>query len=307
MTLQQLEYIIALDKYRHFVLAAESCGITQPTMSIMIRKLEEELGVKIFERDNKNIAVTPIGSKIIAQAQIIMDDARKLKEIIYDEAENLSGSLKLGIIPTVAPYIIPDFIAHFRLKYPKISLQIDEMNNEALYSKIQDGEIDMGISTTPPQEVKLLEIPLYSEKFLVYFSESCRNKTAISIKEADTGNMWVLRDGHCMRNRNYNFCTGNEDRNNIYKAGSIENLVRIVDKNGGFTIIPELHTGFLNKKQLENIRTIKEGELAARTVSILIKPYYIREKTINAVAGIIREIIPENMQNRRLREFRIKL
>ena len=126
MNLQQMEYIVALDKYRHFVLAAEACGVTQPTLSAMIQKLEEELDVKVFNRDRKNITPTPIGEKIIRQAQIALNETQRIKELVADETGSMTGSLRIGVLPTIAPYLVPDFIHHFRKAYPGVSLFIDE-------------------------------------------------------------------------------------------------------------------------------------------------------------------------------------
>lgn len=129
MTLQQMEYIVALDKYRHFVLAAEACGVTQPTLSAMIQKLEEELDVKIFNRDRKNITPTRIGEKIIRQAQIVLNETQCIKEVVADETDSMNGNLRIGILPTIAPYLVPDFIHHFRKTYPHVSLLMRKKTN----------------------------------------------------------------------------------------------------------------------------------------------------------------------------------
>ena len=173
MTLQQMEYIVALDKYRHFVLAAEACGVTQPTLSAMIQKLEEELDVKIFNRDRKNITPTRIGEKIIRQAQIVLNETQCIKEVVADETDSMNGNLRIGILPTIAPYLVPDFIHHFRKTYPHVSLFIDEKENKSLLQELHYGNLDI-ILTTPPEDLNgLLEIPVYTEKFVAYFSEAC--------------------------------------------------------------------------------------------------------------------------------------
>lgn len=150
MTLQQMEYIVALDKYRHFVLAAEACGVTQPTLSAMIQKLEEELDVKIFSRDRKNITPTSIGEKIIRQAKIALNETQKIKEVVADESSNMNGNLRIGILPTIAPYLVPDFIYYFRKSYPNVNLFIDEKENRSLIQDLRFGNLDIAI-TTPPR------------------------------------------------------------------------------------------------------------------------------------------------------------
>ena len=173
MTLQQMEYIVALDKYRHFVLAAEACGVTQPTLSAMIQKLEEELDVKIFNRDRKNITPTRIGEKIIRQAQIVLNETQCIKEVVADETDSMNGNLRIGILPTIAPYLVPDFIHHFRKTYPHVSLFIDEKENKSLLQELHYGNLDI-ILPTPPEDLNgLLEITVYTEKFVAYFSEAC--------------------------------------------------------------------------------------------------------------------------------------
>ena len=180
MTFQQMEYIVALDKYRHFVLAAEACGVTQPTLSAMIQKLEEELDVKIFNRDRKNITPTRIGEKIIRQAQIVLNETQCIKEVVADETDSMNGNLRIGILPTIAPYLVPDFIHHFRKTYPHVSLFIDEKENKALLQERHYGNLDI-ILTTPPEDLNgLLEIPVYTEKFVAYFSEACDQAKSLS-------------------------------------------------------------------------------------------------------------------------------
>ena len=173
MNLQQMEYIVALDKYRHFVLAAEACGVTQPTLSAMIQKLEEELDVKIFSRDRKNIAPTAIGEKIIRQAQIALNESQRIKELVSDETGTMKGSLRIGILPTIAPYLVPDFIHHFREAHPDVDLFIDEKENASLVRELRFGNIDIAISTLPEDREGILEIPVYIEKFVAYFSSAC--------------------------------------------------------------------------------------------------------------------------------------
>lgn len=307
MTLQQMEYIVALDKYRHFVLAAEACNVTQPTLSAMLQKLEDELGVKIFERNNKNIEPTTIGTRIIQQARIALNETYRIKELIADEMHTLSGTLKMGITPTIAPYLVPDFIYHFQHDYPDVDLQIQEMRNEVLYNELDSGNLDLGIATTPPAERKLLEIPLYKEQFVAYFSTQCRETGSIHLNELDTTHMWILHESHCMQNQNYPFCLEQRKSNTVYKAGSIETLLRIVDRNGGFTIIPKMHLPFLSAQQQTRVYPLEGNGPLTRTVSILIKPDYLREKMLNAVANTVRAILPDDMIDDRLKKFNIRL
>ena len=309
MTLQQMEYIVALDKYRHFVLAAEACGVTQPTLSAMIQKLEEELDVKIFSRDRKNISPTRIGEKIIRQAKIALNETQRIKEVVADESTSMNGNVRIGILPTIAPYLIPDFIYHFRKAYPNVSLFIDEKENKSLIQDLRFGNLDIAITTPPEAHANILEIPVYVEKFVAYFSEDCCSKVRQMIVNGNLPpeQMWILKEGHCIPNGGINLCEDKEIGNHIYEAGSIDTLIKIVDRNGGYTIIPELHISTLSEKQKGNILFRNVNPPAQRTVSILIKDDFIRERMVNAVLDTMKAIIPSHMIDERFNRLSIKL
>lgn len=308
MTLQQMEYIVALDKYRHFVLAAEACGVTQPTLSAMIQKLEEELDVKIFSRDRKNITPTSIGEKIIRQAKIALNETQKIKEVVADESSNMNGNLRIGILPTIAPYLVPDFIYYFRKSYPNVNLFIDEKENRSLIQDLRFGNLDIAITTPPEAHANILEIPVYVEKFVAYFSETCSKARQMIVNgNLPPEQMWILKEGHCIPNGGINLCENKDIGNHIYEAGSIDTLIKIVDRNGGYTIIPELYISTLNEKQKENIQTLNVNPPAQRTVSILIKDDFIRERIVNAVLDTIKAIIPSHMMDERFKTLAIKL
>ena len=308
MTLQQMEYIVALDKYRHFVLAAEACGVTQPTLSAMIQKLEEELDVKIFSRDRKNISPTAIGEKIIRQARIALNETQRIREVVADESSSMNGSLRIGILPTIAPYLVPDFIYHFRNTYPNVNLSIDEKENKSLVQDLRFGNLDIAITTPPEAQANILEIPVYVEKFVAYFSERCsKARQIIANCNLPPEHMLILKEGHCLPNSGINFCKNKDIGNHIYEAGSIDTLIKIVDKNGGYTIIPELHISTLSEEQKKNIQTLDVNPPAQRTVSILIKDDFIRERMVNAVLDTIKAIIPAHMMDERFNRLSIKL
>lgn len=308
MTLQQMEYIVALDKYRHFVLAAEACGVTQPTLSAMIQKLEEELDVKIFNRDRKNISPTSIGEKIIKQAQIALNESYMIKEVVADETESMNGTLRIGVLPTIAPYIVPDLIFHFNNSYPNVKLFIDEKESKALMQELHFGNIDMAICTQPEETANMLSIPLYVEKFVAYFSSACNKaREIISSGHLPAEHMWILKEGHCASNGTQSFCHNLNIGNRIYEAGSIETLVRIVDKNGGYTIIPELHINFLSDEQKRNTAYLNMESPTQRSVSIMIKEDFVRERMLNAVIDTFKAIIPPHMMEERIMKRPVRL
>ena len=307
MTLQQLEYIIALDKTRHFVRAAEMCKVTQPTLSAMIQKLEDELDCRIFDRASHPIVPTEVGALIIQQAQVVLYNVGQLKENVLAQKGALNGALTLAMIPTVAPYLLPGFISAFRNDYPDIQLKVTEMHTETIIAKLHSAEIDMAILSTPLDDPKILEVPLYYEKFVAYVSpnETIYADSEISPAEMPLDHLWVLEEGHCLRNQVFNFCN-NKTHTSTYEAGSIDTLVKIVDLNGGYTVIPELHVDFLKDAQQKHVRNIVRPE-TTREISLVIRHDYVREGMMNAVANCVKQIIPQHMLDARLKKFAIKL
>jgi LysR family hydrogen peroxide-inducible transcriptional activator len=307
MTLQQLEYVLALDKTRHFVRAAEMCGVTQPTLSAMIQKLEDELDCRIFDRSSHPIVPTPVGEIVIKKAQTVLHSVNLLKESIASIKGSLSGSFTVAMIPTVAPYLLPGFIAAFQHDYPEVSLRVTEMRTESIIRNLQSAEIDMAILATPLNDPNLLEVPLYYEKFEAYISpkEKLFEKQEVATDEMSDDRLWVLEEGHCLRNQVFNFCK-NRKHASTYEAGSIDTLVKIVDINGGYTVIPELHVELLNDVQKLNVRQIVKPE-ATREISLVIRHDYVREGLMNAVANTVKQIIPQHMLDARLKKFSIKL
>ncbi len=307
MNLQQLEYIIAVNKHRQFVGAAEQCGITQPTLSTMIQKLENELGVSIFDRSKHPVEPTSIGKRIVAQAETALRELKRIQELAQTETQSLTGRLKIGVIPTLAPYLIPEFIHRFRNQYSEVELTISEMRTASLIEALQRDELEMFIAATPLGQSSLLEIPLYYEKFVAYFSPNHPLRDMhLSANNMPGDNLWVLQEGHCVREQTFNFCKAQTSYNHIYEAGSIETLIRIVEKNGGYSVIPELHLDFLTIAQQQNVRQISCPP-AVREISLVIKKDFVRERLINAVADTIKKIMPEKMLDERLKKFSIRL
>jgi len=308
MTLQQFEYILALDKTRHFVRAAEMCGVTQPTLSAMVQKLEDELDCKIFDRSSQPIVPTEAGEQILKQAQVIIYNVNQLKENLSVQKGSMTGNLSLAMIPTVAPYLLPDFIGVFRNDYPEINLKVTEMRTDTIIEKLQRAEIDMAILSTPLNDPKILEVPLYYEKFVLYLapSEDMYSEDEITSENLPLDHLWVLEEGHCLRNQVFNFCHKKSLQSSVYEAGSIDTLVKIVDVNGGYTVIPELHISLLSDEQKKNLRGLVKPE-AIREISLIIRHDYVREGMMNAVANSIKKIIPAHMLDTRLKKFAIKL
>jgi LysR family hydrogen peroxide-inducible transcriptional activator len=243
MTLVQLEYIVAVDTYRSFVGAAEKCFVTQPTLSMQVQKLEEMLKVKLFDRSKQPVVPTEIGAQIVAQARIILQESLKIKEIINSQQQEIIGELRIGIIPTVAPYLLPQVIAAMMEKYPELKLLIWEYTTEDIIHHIKTGVLDCGILATPLGDPAIDENPLYYESFVTYISKNSKlyKKKSIDADDLEDENIWLLNEGHCMRSQVLNICRSTKDnrlQGLTYNTGSVETLIRMVDRNDGATLIP---------------------------------------------------------------------
>jgi LysR family hydrogen peroxide-inducible transcriptional activator len=300
MTLVQLEYIIAVDTYKSFVAAAEKCFITQPTLSMQIQKLEDTLGVKIFDRSRQPVVATEIGQQIIAQARTILNESKQLKEIIKVFNNELSGELKVGVIPTVAPYLLPQVIPGFTESFPKVQLKIWEYTTEQIIQNLKLGLLDCGVLATPLEESSLHEIPLFYEGFVVYLSSSSSlvPKKVITYKDLNFDELWLLNEGHCMRNQVLNICqktkTGQSLKQFEYNTGSVETLKRMVDLNSGITILPELSLKDLSDEQMSRVRNFA-APVPVREISIVTHRNFLKRGVIKAFEGAILNVIPSNM------------
>ena len=246
MTLQQLRYIVAIDDHRHFGKAAEACGLTQSTLSLMVKKLEEELDVRIFDRDAHPVTPTAVGRKIIDRAKVVLYNTEQIAEMTRSEKELLSGPLKIALISTVSPVLIPGFFKFFGERYPSIGLQTEEMLSDTILDKLRKAEVDMGILAGPVREPGLLEIPLYHERFLAYVSPANPAYAQESIRAASLLEqpLWIIRDGlRQLDPRDLKDGAFTYDR--FFEGGRVGILIQVVNDNGGLTIIPETHTGFI--------------------------------------------------------------
>ncbi len=308
MTLQQLEYILAVDKHRHYVRAAEECHVSQSTLSALILKLETELGVEIFDRTAHPIRPTGIGEKIISQAKVVLYNARQLQMVPTDEKMRPYGTVHIGIIPTIASYIVARLIKQIQVEHDDIRFHIHELTTAEILRKFKAAELDMAVMSTPLGQPDLLEVPLYYERFVVYASpgDPLHKLERVSPHDLSPSRIWMLKEGHCFRNQVFNFCDQSSEYTAVYEAGNIHTLVQIVDRNGGYTILPELHQSMLSEAQRANVRLLVEPE-PVREVSLVVRNDFIHERILNDVSATIQHIIPKGMLDSRLRKFAIKL
>ena len=307
MTLVQLEYVVAVDTYRSFVIAAEKCFVTQPTLSMQVQKLEELLSVKIFDRSKQPVSPTEIGAQIIAQARIILQESGKVKELINSQQQDVLGELRIGVIPTVAPYLLPQVISAMLEKYPELKLLIWEYTTEDIIHHLKTGVLDCGILATPLTDANIIETPLYYENFVSYISKNSKlyKKKAVDAQDLNEENIWLLNEGHCMRNQVLNICrsTKNNRLQGLeYNTGSVETLVRMVDLNGGATLLPELAIAELNAKQINKIRHFKSPE-PVREISLVTHKNFIKMRMLNALKEEILAIIPKTMKQKKKKDI----
>jgi LysR family hydrogen peroxide-inducible transcriptional activator len=301
MTLVQLEYIAAVDTHRHFAAAAKACFVTQPTLSMQIQKLEEELGVKIFDRSKQPVLPTENGQSIIEQARRVLAEKNHLTEMIESKKGIVNGELKIGIIPTLAPYLLPLFIQSFTQKNPHIKLQVHELTTDLILAKLKDGRIDVGILVTPLHENGISEMPLFYEEMVTYVSKKniAYKKTYVLPKDIDPSKLWLLEEGHCFRSQIMNLCElraiSNEHNHFAYEASNLETLKKMVDLYDGITVLPELATTDLNNKQLQQIRYFKHPA-PVREVSLAIHRNFVKRRLIEVLKHEIMNCIPQKVK-----------
>ncbi len=306
MTLVQLEYIVAVDTYRSFVGAAEKCFVTQPTLSMQVQKLEEMLNVKIFDRSKQPIIPTEIGAQIIEQARLVLQESSKIKEIISSQQQDVVGELKVGIIPTVAPYLLPKVIASMMEKYPELKLLIWEYTTEDIIHHLKTGILDCGILATPLGDSSVEESPLYYENFVTYISKNSKlyKKKAIDADDLEDENIWLLNEGHCMRSQVLNICRStkqNRLQGLTYNTGSVETLIRMVDMNNGATLLPELALEELSNKQMSKVRHFKSPE-PVREISLVTHKNFIKKRMLNALKEEVLAVIPKTMRQKKKKD-----
>jgi len=302
MNLQQLEYIIAVDRYRHFAKAAEKSFVTQPTLSMMIKKLEEELDIVIFDRNKHPVEPTKEGEEVIRRARVMVAEANSLKEYSKELKGEITGELRLGIIPTLAPYLLPLFLRSFTRKFPHLKLYIHEMVTDEIISKIKVGDIDLGLLATPLGESQLTEHPLFYEEFFAYASvtEKLPKKKYLLPKEIDPSHLWLLEEGHCLRNQVFNLCELKkqtpESENLHYEAGSIETLINLVDRHNGITIIPQLAVLNLKAAQKKKVREFSEPK-PVREISLVALKSFPRKVLLQKLKEDIIKVLPNECSN----------
>jgi LysR family hydrogen peroxide-inducible transcriptional activator len=295
MTLQQLQYVVALDAHRHFVKAAESCFVAQPTLTLQVKKLEDELGIILFDRTAQPLKPTVMGIEFISRAREILRNVASLKELVSQEKELLAGTLRVGIIPTLAPYLLPLIIKGFQQGFPQIQLVVKELQSEEILTGLKQDSLDLGLLVTPVEDSSIREFVLFYEPFLVFASEESilSKKNEIEAKDIVPEGLWLLNQGHCFRNQVLNICNkqGNQSGNKhfSFESGSIETLKNLVKNNFGYTLIPELAVQPIVDKPY--IKRFKEP-VPAREVSIVTHQSFTRKLLLQQFQQHLLHVIP---------------
>jgi len=301
MTITQLEYIIALDTWRHFSIASKHCFVTQPTLSMQIQKLEEELGIKIFDRSKQPVIPTEIGEEVLVQARAVVHEVKMMQQLIKDRQGLLQGELRLGIIPTLAPYLLPMFLQNFLTRYPDIKIKVKELTTEHIIDKLKSGKIDAGLLVTPLQDSSLIECPLFYEEMVAYVSKSnaAFKKNYVLADDINLDELWLLEEGHCFRDQVMNLCEL-QKQNKLhshfeYESGSIETLRKMVEMNKGITILPEMATLDFSVKQLNMVRHFKTP-VPVREVSLVTHRNYVKRKLVDVLKEQVLASLPQKIK-----------
>ncbi len=293
MTLTQLQYTIAVAEEGNFTQAAEKCFVTQPTLSMQVQKLEDELGIKLFNRNTKPITLTTIGEKIIDQAKMILKETNRMEDIVSTEKGFVGGNFRLGIIPTVMPTLLPMFLNTFIKKFPKVNLKIEELNTAAIIEELKNGKLDAGIAATPLDDVKIIEKPLYYEPFVGYIPEPhplSKLKT-LALSDLEKMDILVLEDGHCFRDHVLKICqTPNFSHTFNLKSGSFETLIHLANDGLGMTLLPYLQTRNLTPQNAKNLRSFESPE-PAREISLIYSKSQLKLPIIESLSATIESLM----------------
>ncbi len=302
MNIQQFQYVLAVVDLKNFELAAERCHITQSTLSTMIGRFEDEIGIKVFNRKTKPVSITPEGEALIKRLRIILHEIDSLDNVIQELKGEMSGDLRIGIIPTIAPYLLPLFLSTFAEKFPKVTIVVKEMTTPQIQQSLKARQLDIGILAVPINDDSLEELFLYTEPFLVYDFRDKKSTEKISIDQLDYSKIWLLQEGHCLRSQVYRICelSNQTPKNNVnfeFESGSMDSLLRITKASKGITIIPYLASIDLPDSERSNLIEFMDP-VPVRSVGLLTHKHFVKKRLLTkletTIQQSIRGLIPEN-------------
>ncbi len=312
ITLVQLEYVLAVEKHRHFGRAASECGVSQPALSAQIAKLEDEAGIILFDRVKKPVVMTDEGRIFIEQARILLREHEKLRQIPKSLKNKIAGEFRLGIIPTVSGTLLPPFVSRFALKYPSVELFIEELKTETILEELAQDRLDGGILATPLGKNELKEHPLFYEPFYLYLSPGhpLLKKARLTDADLEASQMWTLQDGHCFGDQVAQYCSLESEAPPVYKnihfrSGSLETLRNIVRLSDGYTMIPGLLAEQMNKGERKSFVRTFRSPTPTRTISLVYRRDHWKLAILRAIEDSVRECVPEDYLNFEKAKYRI--
>lgn len=297
MTIQQLQYIAAIDTHRHFARAAEACFVTQPTLSSMVKKLEEELGVVLFDRSRSPVVPTAKGAMLVEQARSVLKEVQLMKEMAEATRGEHAGELRIGMIPTLAPYLLPLFLGDLLRLHAGLKVTVEELTTEVITERLMHGQLDVGLLATPLGVAGLREEPLFNERFLLYVSpeEGIGKKHYVLPSEIHPDRLWLLEEGHCLRSQVLDLCELREQGEGsgrfAYVSGSIEALMRMVDAQGGLTVVPELATVGMGAEERGRLREFR-SPVPVREIGLVTYRHSVKGRLLqllreHVLAGVV--------------------
>lgn len=299
ISIAQLQYIIAVDTHRHFATAAEHCFVTQPTLSMQIKKLEDDLDVKIFDRSKQPVVPTDLGERFIAQARVVLSEYQKLTQLTEDFSNTVAGELRIGIIPTLAGILLPRFLGDFSRAYPDVQVKAEERQTHELIQALRQDTLDVAIAVTPLADADMKYRPLFYEEIIVYAHEGHNflQEREVQVQELASPDIWLMGEGHCFRSQVLNLCAYRQDlpyKNFQYTSGSLDTLKRLVDSEGGFTLLPELYSDYLSAEEQDRLRRV-HGVRPVREVSLIYSRNFVKERLLSVLEKHIKEAVPPTM------------
>ena len=309
MNIQQFEYVIALAETRHFETAAERCFVTQSTLSTMIAKLESELGIAIFDRKRKPLAITAEGQLLIDRMQIIVREITQLNEVGKELKGEIKGEITLAVIPTIAPFLLPLFLQSFASKFPSLKIRVRELTTAEIMRQLKSRDLDIGIVSTPLLDSELEEFKVYDEPF-VYFDAGKKHPKSVAVDKLDLRSLVLLEEGHCMRTQVLHFCDIKRkpvsNRLNFeFKAGSIDSLLRFVRANKAATLLPYLATSEMPLRDLNRISRIS-GQEPYRSVGLVVHRHFVKRRLLEILQQEILEKVSKVMPMKRMKGEELK-
>ncbi len=299
MNLQQFQYVLAVAELRHFETAAEKCFVTQSTLSTMISRFESEIGIQVFNRRTKPVTLTSEGRKIIERLKVISKEVDTLNNVVQELKGELTGELRLGIIPTVSPYLLPLFLSKFAALFPKVRVIVQELTTAQIQTSLKSRQLDIGILALPLEEQDLKEYPLYVEPFMIFDCTKEKGRGPVSIQDLDYSRLWFLEEGHCLRTQVQQICeqsnaSQSKDINFEFKAGSMDSLIRFTKANEGITVLPYMATSDLSFEDRQFIKEI-DSPTPVRTIGLLTHEHFVKKQLSEKLSSIIRETVRERL------------